>query len=66
MKHHTYSAKIVFEDDDILENSDDDLEKLTSWVYRQAEASFGEMKAEIYDNRTHQVIKNIQYIPPEE
>lgn len=57
---HKYMAKIYFEDGQILENFGDNLEELTTWVSEQADISFGEIKAEIFDTHSHKIVKTIQ------
>lgn len=62
---HRYIAKVYLEDGQMLENSGDNLEELTSWVSGQAEASFGDIKGEIFDTHLHKIVKTIQCTPPE-
>lgn len=63
---HKYAAKIHFQDGETLVNSGDDVEELINWINNQAEASFDEVNGEILDIKTQQIVKHIQYIPPEE
>lgn len=57
---HKYIAK-VYVDDEIVETSGDNVEELIVWMNGQAESSFNEIKGDIIDNKTHQIIKSIQY-----
>lgn len=63
---HRYTAKIYFEDGQLLENVSDDLKQLTKWIFDQVEASYNDVTAEIFDNRAHRIIRSIQYSPPTE
>lgn len=63
---HRYTAKVYFEDGQLIENTGDNLEQLTTWMSEQAEAAFSDIKGEIIDNQTHFVVQNIQYSPPSE
>lgn len=56
-----FTAKVYINNDEMIESSGDNLEQLTDWVYSQAESTFGEVKAEIIDNKNHKVVKNIEY-----
>lgn len=66
MMKHRYMAKIYFEDGQIIENSGNNLEQLMTWMTDQAEATFSDIKGEVFDNHTHSIIKTIQYSPPNE
>lgn len=56
---HRYIAKVYFEDGQMLENSGDNLEELTSWVSNQQEAAFDDIKGEIFDTHLHKIVKTI-------
>lgn len=60
-----YTAKVHFSDGEVIESSGDNLEQLQAWIYTQGEVSSDEVKGEILDNKTHQIIKKIQYTPNE-
>lgn len=63
---HKYIAKVYFENGEILENFGDNIEELTTWVSDQAEASFVDIKGEIFDTHSHKIVKTIQCSPPNE
>lgn len=63
--HQNYTAKLTTNADEIIENSDDNLDSLITWVQKQMETSMGEMQGDIIDNKTHQVVKHFQFSPPE-
>ena len=63
---HQYTAKMYLDDDEVIENSGDDLEQLSVWMDEQAESAFSTIKGEILDNKTHEVIKRFEFNPPEE
>lgn len=63
---HKYTAKIYFDDGEMILSSGDDIEELMMWMNNQAEASFGEIKGEIIDNMTHQIVKQFEFTPPPE
>lgn len=58
---HKYTAKVYVSDDEIIETSGDNVEELILWMNSQAEASFSEIKGDIIDNKTHQIVKSVQY-----
>ena len=61
-----YTAKIYFENGDILENYGDNIKQLIIWMRSQAQFRFSQISGEIVDNKIHRVIKNIQYDPAED
>lgn len=64
---HKYVAKIYFNDGQIIENSGgDNLEELIAWMSDQAESAFSDLKGEIFDNHTHNIVKCMNYSPPNE
>lgn len=62
---HTYTAKVTFEDGEVIYLSGDDVEKLLGWIQEQADSSFGETRGEIIDNTSQKVVKHFAYTPPE-
>lgn len=62
MKHH-YTAKVYFDNDEMVENSGNDIDMLIEWMQSQAEAKYGDIKGEITDNKAHQIVKSIQFSP---
>jgi hypothetical protein len=62
---YRYTAKVYFEDGEIIENKGDNLEQLTEWLSDQVESSFGEIKGEIYDHHENHLVKTIEYSPPD-
>lgn len=65
MKPH-YTAKMYLDNNDVIENSSDDLEQLSVWMDEQVESAFSTIKGEILDNKRHEVIKRFEFSPPEE
>lgn len=61
MMKHKYTAKVYISDDEIVETSGDNVEELILWMNSQAEASFNDITGDIVDNKTHQIIKSVQY-----
>lgn len=63
---HRYTAKLYFEDGRVIENTSNDIDELTKWITDQAEATFSDVKGEIFDNHLHCIAKTIQFSPPDE
>ncbi len=61
---HRYTAKVYFEDGLIKESKGDNIEKLIKWMSDRADASFSDIKGEIFDNHAHHIVRSIQYSPP--
>lgn len=60
---HKYTAKIYFENDEVAENSADDIQQLITWMHNEAKTRSSDINGEIFDNTTHRIVKNIQYNP---
>lgn len=60
---HKYTAKIYFEDGNTIKQHGDKIEKLIAWMHSQSRERFIDINGEIIDNKTHRIIKNIQYSP---
>ncbi len=63
---HKYTAKVYLEDEEMIENTGNDLDQLKIWMQGQAEATYSEIRGEIIDNNTHKVIDSMEYSPPED
>lgn len=60
---HRFSAKLMMDNEQVIENSDDDLIVLTQWMTDQAGNTFSDVKGEIIDNRTHRIVRSIHFSP---
>lgn len=60
-----YTAKIYFDDDEIAEESGDDIEALHNWMLTKAQEKFGNLHGEIVDNQTGKVAKSFRKAPPD-
>lgn len=61
---HKYTAKLYLEDGEVILNTADDIEELIEWMNEQTEESLDDVKGEIIDNATQQVVKNFPDNPP--
>lgn len=61
-----YTAKVYFEDGEILEKLGDSQKELIAWIYEQGEVAGSDINGEITDNVHHRIIKSFQYSPTSE
>lgn len=60
-----YTAKMYLDKDEILQNSGDDMDQLYTWMLAQAEDKFGNIRGEVIDNVTQEVVRQFRKVPPE-
>lgn len=60
-----YTAKVYFDDKEIIGSSGNDLEELIAWMLLQSEGKFGNYSGEIIDNETNKVVQTFRRTPPE-
>lgn len=65
LKKPRYTAKIYFDDQEIVDSSGNDLEELTAWMLLQSEGKFGNYSGEIIDNETKKVVQTFRRTPPD-
>ncbi|RDI43423.1 hypothetical protein [Aquicella lusitana] len=61
-----YTAKVYFDDGSFIENHADDVGQLIGWMRRQGQDRFCEINGIIVNNKTHRIVKSIQYNPAED
>lgn len=61
---HRYTAFIYSADGEKITNSADQLDILNQWISQQLETSFDEVRGEIIDNTSGQIVKYFHYDPP--
>lgn len=61
----SYTAKIYLGEDEILENSKNDIDELYAWMLGQAEGKFGNIHGEIIDNKTNTIVRKFRKAPPD-
>ena len=60
-----YLAKIYLEDDEIEDNSGDDIDELYAWMLVRAEGKFGSVHGEIIDSKSNKVVRQFRKTPPD-
>lgn len=60
-----YTARVYFDDEEIVDNTGDNLEELIAWMLSQAEENFGNYRGEIIDNETKKVVHSFRHAPPD-
>ncbi|MHB1946643.1 MAG: hypothetical protein ACYCQI_00840 [Gammaproteobacteria bacterium] len=60
-----YTAKMYLDKDEILQNTGDDMDQLYTWMLAQAEDKFGNIRGEVIDNMTQEVVRQFRKVPPD-
>lgn len=60
-----YTAKIYFDDDEVAEESGDDIDVLYNWMLTNTQGKFGNFHGAIFDNKTGEVVKTFKHSPPD-
>jgi len=60
-----YTAKFYLGNKLILEQSSDHVDELYHWLLSTAQGKLGDIKGEIIDNKTQEIIKRLKKIPAE-
>ncbi|MCP0914610.1 MULTISPECIES: hypothetical protein [Legionella] len=63
---YKYLGKVHFEDDHIAKHFANNVDELVRWMHELAQKKFSEITGEIIDNKTHRIVKSIQFNPAED
>lgn len=59
-----YTAKVYFDDEEIVDKTGDNLNELIAWMLSQAE-DLGNYRGEIIDNKTKKIVHSFRHSPPD-
>jgi len=60
-----YTAKIYFDEGEIMHESGDDADELYNWMLLKTQGKFGNFNGEVIDNKTKKVVKSFCKSPPD-